>query len=211
MRRNFTIDVSEVSINGTSSIGLERVAVHSDKQGIGRRLRELRLQHKYSVQRVAASIGRHGSNYRRYESKGVLPDFETLKKLVHMYGVTADDLLRDYISTVEDVIFEPQEHKRRYTWTKTMREHDKEKEIRHRLIELRRQHDYTQEDVAKRIGVARSQYAKCEVGIIEPSYPMLVRLMRMYGVSADFLLMGDRAESDKLPPSLRNTDKTETS
>ena len=79
-----------------------------------------------------------------------------------------------------------------------------------RLKELRRERNWTQGQVAERIGVTPSGISAYETGIRMPSYEALLKLIRLYGVSADYLLgvSGKRtADSqylvslDGLPPS----------
>lgn len=79
-----------------------------------------------------------------------------------------------------------------------------------RLKELRRERNWTQGQVAERIGVTPSIISAYETGIRMPSYEALLKLIRLYGVSADYLLgvSGKRtADSqylvslDGLPPS----------
>lgn len=57
-----------------------------------------------------------------------------------------------------------------------------------RLKELRRERNWTQGQVAERIGVTPSVISAYEIGIRLPSYEALLKLVRLYGVSADYLL-----------------------
>lgn len=61
-------------------------------------------------------------------------------------------------------------------------------ELGARLKELRRERNWTQGQVAERIGVTPSVISAYEIGIRLPSYEALLKLVRLYGVSADYLL-----------------------
>ena len=83
-------------------------------------------------------------------------------------------------------------------------------EIGRRLRELRKERGWTQAQIAERIGVTASIISAYENEIRQPSYDALLKLVRLYGVSSDYLLgiSGKRtADSqyfvslDGLPPS----------
>lgn len=57
-----------------------------------------------------------------------------------------------------------------------------------RLKELRRERGLTQGQVAKRIGVTASIISAYENELRQPSYEVLLKLVRLYDVSADYLL-----------------------
>ena len=61
-------------------------------------------------------------------------------------------------------------------------------EIANRLVELRRAHGYSQEELAGRLGVSRQAVSKWENGTSDPSTVNLLALAKLYGVSADELL-----------------------
>jgi transcriptional regulator with XRE-family HTH domain len=56
-----------------------------------------------------------------------------------------------------------------------------------RLVQLREEHDWTQQQVADKIGVSRSTYAHYELGRRSPDQDITERIMSLYGVSEDFL------------------------
>lgn len=67
-------------------------------------------------------------------------------------------------------------------------------EIPYRHIrDLRQDKNYTQEVVAKAIGMAQNTYSQYEIGRIEWTASALIRLADFYGVSVDYLL--DRTEN----------------
>ena len=73
-----------------------------------------------------------------------------------------------------------------------------------RLRELRRERGLTQHQVADRLGVTASVVSAYEGGLRQPSYEVLIKLVRLYGVSADYLLgiSGKRAPDSRYVVSL---------
>ena len=61
-------------------------------------------------------------------------------------------------------------------------------ELGTKLKELRKQHEWTQVYVAKKVSVTSSVISAYENGIRQPSYEALIKLARLYGVSTDYLL-----------------------
>lgn len=57
---------------------------------------------------------------------------------------------------------------------------------------LRKRDRMTQAEVAIRLGVDRSTYAKYETGQSEPNFEMITKLATLYGVSVDFLIGGSK-------------------
>ncbi|MCR4998905.1 MAG: helix-turn-helix domain-containing protein [Lachnospiraceae bacterium] len=57
-----------------------------------------------------------------------------------------------------------------------------------KLKALRQQNNYTQKQIAERLGVAISAVSSYESGIRYPSYDSLVTLARIFHVNADYLL-----------------------
>jgi transcriptional regulator with XRE-family HTH domain len=60
--------------------------------------------------------------------------------------------------------------------------------ISERLIELRTERGYTQQNVADYLKIDRSNYSKYELGKLEVNLDMLIALAKLYNVSTDFLL-----------------------
>lgn len=60
-----------------------------------------------------------------------------------------------------------------------------------RLKELRKSKKLYQEDVASKLGIARTTYASYEQGSREPDHEMLVKLADFFNVSIDYLLRGE--------------------
>lgn len=61
-------------------------------------------------------------------------------------------------------------------------------ELGQKMRELRQEHQWTQGQVAQRIGVTTSLISAYENGIRRPSYEVLIKLVHLYGASADYLL-----------------------
>lgn len=57
-----------------------------------------------------------------------------------------------------------------------------------RLKDLREDHDYTQQDVATILGMQREQYRRYENGINEIKVSFIIKICKLYNVSADYLL-----------------------
>lgn len=60
-----------------------------------------------------------------------------------------------------------------------------------RLIQLRRERDWTQQDVADRVGLHINQVKRYEAGSAQPSLEGLKKLARTFSVSTDWLLFED--------------------
>ena len=61
-------------------------------------------------------------------------------------------------------------------------------EIANRLLALRREHGYSQEELAYKLGVSRQAVSKWETGASDPSTSNLFALARLFGVRAEDLL-----------------------
>lgn len=62
------------------------------------------------------------------------------------------------------------------------------KKICERLIELRKENGFTQQFVADFLKIDRSNYSKYEHGKLEVNVPMIIALVGLYNVSADYIL-----------------------
>ncbi len=68
-----------------------------------------------------------------------------------------------------------------------------------RIRDLREDHDYTQEYVAKRLGTSQSMYARYERAANELPIHHLLTLCDLYHVSADYIL-GRTDQPEAYPP-----------
>ena len=57
-----------------------------------------------------------------------------------------------------------------------------------RLLDLRKQHNLTQRDVADYLGIAQPSYLPYENGKAEPTLENLAKLADLFDVSADYFL-----------------------
>lgn len=57
-----------------------------------------------------------------------------------------------------------------------------------RLRDLREDHDLTQKDVAKYLGIQQTTYSKYELGKINIPLDLLINLANLYHVSVDYIL-----------------------
>lgn len=64
-----------------------------------------------------------------------------------------------------------------------------------RLKELRKQKDWTQKELAGKVGIRFSQLNKYESGLHAPPPEKLIELAEVLGTTVDYLLTGDRAEA----------------
>lgn len=62
-------------------------------------------------------------------------------------------------------------------------------EIADRLVALRREHGYSQEELAARLGVSRQAVSKWERAESSPDTDNLIALARLYGISLDAMLL----------------------
>ena len=66
------------------------------------------------------------------------------------------------------------------------------------LKKLRKSKGYSQEALAKKLGLTRTTISKYENEIAEPSLSILVALSQIFNVSCDFLITGYRKPQDEL-------------
>lgn len=74
-----------------------------------------------------------------------------------------------------------------------------------KLLKLRRQEGFSQEDLAGRLNVSRQAVSRWEQGETLPDAPNLLQISRLFGVSTDYLLC-DEFESDRDIPAVRTTE-----
>ena len=60
--------------------------------------------------------------------------------------------------------------------------------VSEQLRQLRTSRNFSQGQIADAVGVSRSAMSAYENSLRQPSYDILVRLARLYGVSTDYLL-----------------------
>lgn len=65
---------------------------------------------------------------------------------------------------------------------------DKFKKYVNRIVELRKEHGYTQKYVANYLNIDRSNYCKYEQGKLVFSVDMIIALSKLYDVTTDYIL-----------------------
>ncbi|WP_337381411.1 helix-turn-helix transcriptional regulator, partial [Ruminococcus sp.] len=70
-------------------------------------------------------------------------------------------------------------------------------ETANRLLQYRKKHNLSQEDLANKIGVSRQAVSKWERAEASPDTDNLILLAEIYGVSLDELLKGESNNSSK--------------
>lgn len=73
-----------------------------------------------------------------------------------------------------------------------------------KLSRLRREHNYTQEQLADILGVTRQSVSKWESDMVYPETEKLVRLSKLFGCSMDYLVNEDESEKAPHTAEMRN-------
>ena len=68
--------------------------------------------------------------------------------------------------------------------------------LANRLTELRKEHGYSQEELADKLGVSRQAVSKWERAEASPDTDNLIELARIYGVSLDELLEFNKEQAE---------------
>jgi transcriptional regulator with XRE-family HTH domain len=80
----------------------------------------------------------------------------------------------------------------------TMKDESLRKDFGARLRQLRRQKDWSQKELAQKLGVKLSIFTKYEMGLHLPPPEKLIELSELFTTTVDFLLTGDQAETAPL-------------
>ena len=62
------------------------------------------------------------------------------------------------------------------------------KQIGERLKESRKTAGYTQSNIAEILNMTQQQYSRFENGVFELNYAQIIKLCKLYDISADYLL-----------------------
>lgn len=74
--------------------------------------------------------------------------------------------------------------------------------IRDNLVMLRKLNEYSQEEIAEKIGISRQAYGKWEKGETVPDIEKCAKLAAVYGVTVDSLIRTEKLDNDTaLPPA----------
>lgn len=82
-------------------------------------------------------------------------------------------------------------------------------ETANRLFELRKKHGLSQEELAEKLGVSRQAVSKWERSEASPDTDNLIALAKIYGLSLDELIYGEKECTENNDTSGQNADKTE--
>ena len=69
-------------------------------------------------------------------------------------------------------------------------------EIANRLVQLRKQHNLSQEELAEKLGISRQAVSKWERAESSPDTDNLISIAKLYNVSLDDLLKTDEAQEE---------------
>lgn len=72
-----------------------------------------------------------------------------------------------------------------------------------KLVELRRAHAMTQEELAERLDISRQAVSRWEMGSAMPDAANILQLAKLFGVTTDYLLFDDYQSDADLPPVRR--------
>lgn len=75
--------------------------------------------------------------------------------------------------------------------------------IAERLQELRKQANYSQEQVAEKLNISRQAISKWESGQGNPEIENIIKLTELYHVSADYILLGNGVTKEIKPESIK--------
>lgn len=76
--------------------------------------------------------------------------------------------------------------------------------LNEQLKKLRLEHNYTQEDIAKKIGISKQSVSKWELGKTYPDIDNLVMLSDIYGITIDELIREDIAFKKRIKVKRKN-------
>lgn len=79
-------------------------------------------------------------------------------------------------------------------------------EIANRLVQLRKEKGYSQEELAAQLGISRQAVSKWERAESSPDTDNLILLARLYGISLDRLLMTSAPDEELRDPDKETTD-----
>ena len=66
-----------------------------------------------------------------------------------------------------------------------------------KIARLRKENNYTQEQLAALLGVSRQSVSKYESGVTYPETDKLIRLSELFGCTVDYLLKDNAEEPDR--------------
>ena len=72
-------------------------------------------------------------------------------------------------------------------------------ELHERIYQLRKERNMTQQDLADRLGVSRQAVSRWEMGTAKPELDSLTEMSRIFGITVDELLTGEKGTAEEVP------------
>lgn len=138
------------------------------------KLKVLRKKQGLTQKEVARLLGTVQGVYSKWERGVYEPNYENLSMLACIFDVSIDYLLSENLEISKESYLKLKEEKKNLFSV--------------RLKELRLQHGFSQEELAKRIGIKQSSYSDWETGKCKPNYEGLEKIADFFGVSLDWLV-----------------------
>ena len=74
-------------------------------------------------------------------------------------------------------------------------------ELHARIYQLRKEKNMTQQDLADRLGVSRQAVSRWEMGTAKPEIESLTAMSRVFGMTLDELVTGEKVAAAEVPPA----------
>lgn len=148
----------------------------------GQRFKKLRQEKNLTQEKLAEKFFLNKSSISRYEQDKQLPEIDLLEKIADFFDVSVDYLLgRVEINSTQST------------------------EFAHRLKQLRKDLDLTQNELAVKLSSSRSTIAGYETERKQPDYETLTKIADFFDVSVDYLL--GRTDNKNIEQSSTDTKK----
>lgn len=138
------------------------------------KIKVLRKKQGLTQQEIADLVHVNRVTYTNWEKGNREPNFEKLSMLACIFDVSIDYLLSENLEISKESYLKLKEEKKNLFSV--------------RLKELRLQHGFIQEELAKRIGIKQSSYSDWETGKCKPNYEGLEKIADFFVVSLDWLV-----------------------
>lgn len=138
------------------------------------KLKVLRKKKGLTQKDIADLVHVNRVTYTNWEQGMRESNFEKLSMLACIFDVSIDYLLSENLEISKESYLKLKEEKKNLFSV--------------RLKELRLQHGFSQEELAKRIGIKQSSYSDWETGKCKPNYEGLEKIADFFGVSLDWLV-----------------------
>lgn len=129
-------------------------------------LKFYRRKKEYTQKQVAKELNITPATYCRYETGILQPDPSALLKLSHIFHITIDELIGNNVVISTEI----------------------SSALGENLTKFRKGLGLTQEEVSKRLNIARGTYAHYELGRREPDNSTLILLAKFYSKTPSELL-----------------------